>query len=149
MEQHRNSGGFSTEEVRRWTGGRSVPDSRLPAQWGRAAVTRWCLFLQRPQPHSGQRGGQELRAKTTCQLPPALLIRKAVASQPVPPGRFPLVAHWPELHHMATLWWQESRGSQVFNSVHNKSSNIKQRGLGGGTCTQGWVRRGRIAQFWL
>lgn len=54
------------------------------------------------QPHSREQGGEGLRAEAARQLPLALLIRKTVISQQVPPGRFPLPAHQPELSHIAS-----------------------------------------------
>jgi hypothetical protein len=89
---------------------------------GDLVVIRQCLFFLISQPHSRQQGGEGLRAKPACQLPPVLLIRKTVISQLVPPGRFPLLAHG------------QNRGTQspplaeevTFFSWEHQSSNIKQ-----------------------
>lgn len=79
-----------------------------------------------------QAARQRRGANTAWQLPLALLIRKTVISQQVPPGRFPCLAPRPELSHMANPRCEEAEEVRCFSWVQNQSSDKEQEGFGAG-----------------
>lgn len=115
-----------------------VPGSSLSSCSARGWLL--CLWLQNGTsfPHllshtpGRQQGGERLTAKTACRLHLAFLIRKTVISQQVSPGRFPLVAHQPELSHMATPSCKGTEEAKCFSWVQNPRSDREQEGFGVG-----------------
>lgn len=96
----------------------------------------------------GNEAGEGSEQRRACQLPLALLIRRVISKQ-VPPGRFPLPAHQPELSHMDT---PPSRGAEEVRCAagYRTRALIKNReGVQQAAKHSASKGRGKKAPFWV